>query len=116
MIDKDFGSIPLAQSIPADTAVHDLYSPAANKRAIVSAIIMANVTGSAAAASIFVDVDGNTKTTATAILYAKSIAANTTETLTFIDGLELGEDGTIGCQSGTLSAITYTVLGRKLDK
>lgn len=112
---RDYGSTILAQAAPANTSAADLYSPAANRRAIVSKIIICNVTASPAAASIFADVDGNTKTVATALLYAKSVAANDKAELLFEDGLELDEDGTLGCQSGTNDALTFTVLGRELD-
>jgi hypothetical protein len=115
----DFASVILAQAAPANTSVADLYSPATHKRAIVTMIVVANTTGSAANASVFAHASGNTKTAATALMYAKSIAANTVDvTLSFPDGLELDGDvdGTIGIQSGTNNAITYTLLGRLLDK
>ncbi len=112
---RDFGSIILAQSRPANTSAANLYSPAANRRAIVSTIIICNTTGSAAVASVFADVDGTTKDQTTALIYAKSVAANDRLELLFEDGLELDEDGTIGIQSGTNDALTFTLLGRELD-
>lgn len=112
---RDFGSIILAQSRPANTSAADLYSPAANRRAIVSKIIICNTTGSAAVASVFADVDGTTKDQTTALLYAKSVAANDKAEIVFEDGLEIGADGTLGCQTGTGDALTFTVLGRELD-
>lgn len=119
MIALDFGATILAQSRPSGTSAGDLYSPPAGKRAIVSQIIIANTTGTAANASVFADADGNTKTEATALMFAKSIAANTTDTslsFAFQSGLELDEAGTLGCTTGTASALTFTVLGRLMDK
>lgn len=112
---RDFGSTILAQSRPATTAAADLYSPAANRRAVISKIIVCNTTGSAANASLFADADGTTKDQTTALIYAKSVAANDRLELLFEDGLELDEDGTIGIQSGTNDALTFTLLGRELD-
>lgn len=112
---RDYGSIILAQSRPANTSASNLYSPAANRRAILSQIIICNTTGSAAAASVFADIDGTTKDQTTALIYAKSVAANDRLELLFEDGLELDEDGTIGIQSGTNDALTFTLLGRELD-
>lgn len=113
--ETDFGSVILAQARPTNTSTATLYSPPTNRRAKVSKIMIANTTASPAAASIFADVDGTTFDQTTAILYAKSIAANDSETIDFDDGMELADAGTIGCQSGTSSALTYTVLGRLLD-
>lgn len=112
---QDYGSQILAQSRPANTSAADLYSPAANKRAILSKVIVCNTTGSAAAASVFADVDGTTKDQTTALAYAKSVAANDKLEFLFEDGLELNESGTIGIQSGTNDALTFTLLGRELD-
>lgn len=112
---RDFGSTILAQSRPATTAAADLYSPAANRRAVISKVIVCNTTGSAANASLFADADGTTKDQTTALLYAKSVAANDKAEIVFEDGLEIGADGTLGCQTGTGDALTFTVLGRELD-
>ena len=112
---RDFGSTILAQSRPANTSAANLYSPAANRRAVLSRVIVCNTTGSAANASVFADADGSTKDQTTALRYAKSVAANDSLEIEFPDGLEIGEDGTIGIQSGTNDALTFTLLGRELD-
>lgn len=112
---RDFGSTILAQSRPANTSAANLYSPAANRRAVLSRIIVCNTTASPAAASVFADTDGSTKDQTTALRYAKSVAANDAIEIEFPDGLELDEDGTIGIQSGTNDALTFTLLGRELD-
>lgn len=112
----DFGSTILAQARPANTSAADAYSPPANRRAIVSGILVCNTTGGAVAASVFVDADGNTKDQTTALLYAKSVPANDYIQVEFVDGLELDEDGTIGVQTASNNALTFTVLGRELDE
>lgn len=112
----DFGSTILAQARPANTSAADAYSPPASRRAIISGVLICNTTGSGAAASIFADADGTTKDQTTALLYAKSVAANDYLLVEFGDGLEIDEDGTIGIQTGTNDALTFTVLGRELDR
>ena len=111
-----FGSEVLGQSRPTGTGTADLYSPATNRRAIITQVVIANTTALAAAASVFCDADGNTKDGTTALMYAKSIAANTSDvTLVFADGIEIPAAGTIGIQAGTADALCFTLLGRELD-
>jgi len=111
----DFGSTILAQARPANTNAANAYSPPANRRAIISGVLICNTTGSGAAASVFADADGNTKDQTTALVYGKSVGANDYLHLEFGDGIEIDEDGTIGVQTGTNDALTFTVLGRELD-
>lgn len=115
MIRGDYGASILAQSAPANTNAADLYSPPADRRAIVSQIIIANTSSGSLAATVYAHASGNTKSNATAIVPAKSIPANSYEIVTFEDGLELNESGTIGIKSGSGNDLTFTLLGRELD-
>ncbi|MGE0373173.1 MAG: hypothetical protein AB7Q01_14995 [Gammaproteobacteria bacterium] len=115
MINDNHGSTILAQSRPPGATAVNAYSPPTSKIAVLSKVIIANTTGSAADASIYIDADGSTYDETTAILFGKSIGANDSESIEFEDGLELNEDGTIGVQTGTNDALTFTVLGRELD-
>lgn len=112
----DYGSAILAQANPAGTSAVTAYTVGTGKRAIFSQVIIANSTGSAANASVFAHATGTTKTAATALMSAKAISANSSDlTLVFEDGLEIAEGGSVGYQSGTGSALTFTFLGRLLD-
>lgn len=115
MTDFVRGSELLAQSRPAGTSATGIYSPAANRRAILTKIIVANVTGSAANASIFIDIDGTTYDQTTAVLYARSIPANDSYSIEFEDGWEIDEDANVAVTTGTGSALNFTVLGREFD-
>ena len=115
MINDDHGSQQLAQSRPAGTSAVSAYSPPVDRRAVVYKIIIANVTGTAANASVFIDTDGTTYDQTTALLYAYSIAANTSESMEFEDGFDIGGDANVAVQTGTGSALTFTVLGRVMD-
>lgn len=112
----DHGSSILAQTNDAGTSTVVLYTVPTGRRAIISQIIVANSTAGAAAASVFAHATGTTRTAATALMYGKSIAPNTSDlSLLFDDGLEIAAGGSIGTQSGTGSALTFTLLGRLLD-
>lgn len=92
-----------------------MYAPTTAKRAFITKVIACNTTGSAAAASLFLDIDGTTYTQVTAIWYGKSVPANDSVEIDFHDGLELKSGGNLAVQTGTGSALTFTVIGRELD-
>lgn len=115
MIDERPGSKQLAQSRPAGTSAASVYSPSANKVATLTEIIIANSTGSAANASVFIDIDGTTYDQTTSILYAKAVPANDTYSIEFKDGWEIPDAANVAVQTGTGSALTFTVLGRERD-
>ena len=102
----------LAQSRPANTSTATAFT--ASVRTDLTQIIVSNTTGSAATFSIYHDDDGTTYDQTTALVYACSLAANTT----FIIGsegaglgIQLSPGGSIGIQSGTSSACTFSVYG-----
>ena len=81
----------------------------------ITKIVICNTTGTAANASIYHDDNGSTFDQTTALLYAKSIPAND---YLIIDahvgsgGVSVQKSGQIAVQSGTDSALTFTLYGR----
>ena len=115
MINDNHGSRMLARSRPGTTGATQVYSPPTNRRAIIYKIIIANTTALAANASVFLDTAATTYDQTTAVMYAKSVAANTTEYILFEDGWEIDDPANIAVQTNTSSALTFTVLGRQVD-
>lgn len=111
----DRGSQVLAQTRPADTSTHSAYSPPTDRAAIIDKIIIANSTGGALNASVFVDNTGSTFSQATAIRYAYSVPANGYHEVLFESGLEIPDAANIGVQSSSANGLTFTVLGRLRD-
>jgi len=110
----DFGSYfytQLAQSRPGDTSTHTLYAKPTNSQVYITSILIANVTSSSATYSVFWDADGTTYTNDTALAYNVTLAANGIASLEFDNPLPLVVSGSFGIQSGTASAITYTLAG-----
>ena len=102
----------LAQARPANTSTATAFT--ATKQTEITRIIIANTTASATTFSLYHDDDGSTYDQTTAVVYSASLAANTTQ---FIDGFGAGcglmirSGGTLGIQSGTSSACTFTIYG-----
>ena len=95
----------------APSTVTDVVAFTASVRTEFTSIFMANTTGTAATARVYHDNDGSTMSTATALLYNISIAANTTcvlETGELYGGINVAPSGTIGVGTGTANAITFT--------
>lgn len=104
----------LAQVRPANTSTATAYTAVMPTE--ITRIVVCNTTGSAATFSIFHDDDGTTYSEATALYFAQSLAANTTLVIEMQPGTGLmlrknTATATIGVQSGTNNAITYTFYG-----
>ena len=115
MINDNRGDKILAQARPAGTAAVSAYSPAANRRALISRIVMANTTALAVAAYVYVHASGTTFDETTTILFAKAVPANDSISIDFANYLELEDAGNIGVRHATGSAINFTVIGRLQD-
>ena len=102
----------LAQTRPANTSTATAYT--AKKQTEITQVIVCNTTGSPATFSLYHDDDGSTYDQTTALVYSASVAANTMLSLS-ADGAGLGifvtANGTIGVQSGTASALTFSIYG-----
>lgn len=106
----------LAQSRPANTSTATAYTAVMPTE--ISRVVVCNTTGSASTFSLFHDDDGTTYDQTTALYYAAPIAANTTVEIEMLPGVGWGmkTSGTLGIQSGTSSAITYTFYGVSVIK
>jgi len=102
----------LAQAMPTNTSTATLYTKPQNTTVYLNQLFICNTTGTAANASIFHDDDGTTYSAVTALRYAFSVAANTTTIMDLKIYMNTAS-GTIGIQSGTGSALTYTLYGEE---
>lgn len=103
----------LGQSAPADSNNADLYTVGSGKTAITSTLVIANVTGSAATARVFVRIAGATAAAGNAVMYDVSIAANSHAA--FTEGWALSATDVVTVRSGTGNALTFTLFGSELS-
>jgi len=102
----------LGQLRPANTDPASLYSPPADTLALLSLLIVCNVSAAEAKFRVFLDDDGTTYDQSTAIYYDRALAANRTEIL----ALQLGmsdEAGNLAVRSDVASALTFTLYGEE---
>lgn len=103
----------LFQSRPDNTTDAIVY-PAVSLVTEFTRIFVCNNTANPVTFRLYHDDDGSTMSLDTALFYDKSIAAN--DTLEIVghmnmSGIQVGEKGTIGIQSGTADALTFTGYG-----
>jgi hypothetical protein len=103
----------LGQAAPANTSNANLYTVPASTSAIVSTLVIANTTATAATADVFVRIGGAAAATSNAILYDASVPANSTATFTL--GMTLATTDIITIQTGTASALTFTAFGSEIS-
>lgn len=102
----------LGQGVPTTTTSTALYTVGATStQAIVSTVVICNVTSTPAAAYLYAVKGGSTAGTANALLYGGLIPANGTVTLTLGVTLGGGALDFIQCGSGTSGSLTFTVFG-----
>lgn len=101
----------LGQSAPANTSNADLYTVGAGKSTVISTLHVANVTATAATASIYVRVAGATAADSNALFKDLSIPAN--GMYAFTEGITLSAADVITVQSGTGSALTFQAFGQE---
>ena len=111
MKDTIFQQKQLAQSRPSGTSAASIYNPARN--AMMETVAVANTTGSAAALSIYHDVDGTTYDQTTALFYSVSLAANSTYLIQFEHPIPIPADSNIAVQTDTGNALTFTIYGEE---
>jgi hypothetical protein len=102
----------LGQVAPAVTTAVDAYTVAAGRSALVSSIVICNVTGTAATYNVFQRVAGATASVSNAIAYGATVPANTTVTIEV--KITMGATDVITVQSGTSNALTYTINGSEI--
>lgn len=104
----------LAQLTPANTTVQTIFTQSNLPIVEVTAICVCNTTGSAATFRLHHDVNGTTYGTDNALYYNKSVGANDTFWIraeSMGAGISLGKGDSIGVQTGTSNALTFTLYG-----
>lgn len=102
----------LGQSAPADTNNANLYTVPSSTSTVVSAIHIANVTGSAATARVYVRIAGATAADSNALLKDVSIAANSIFALS--EGITLASTDIISVRSSVANALTFMAFGSEV--
>jgi hypothetical protein len=103
----------LGQAAPANTSNANLYTVPASTSAIVSTLVIANTTATAALAEVYVRIAGAAAATSNAVLYDASIPANSTATFTL--GMTLATTDIITIQTATANALTFTAFGSEIS-
>lgn len=103
----------LGQAAPANTSQATLYTVPALTQAVVSTIVIANLTSTAANATVDICVNGAASSNATKILNTVSIAASSTATFTL--GITMGAADLIRITSGTSNALAFSAYGSEVS-
>lgn len=102
----------LGQSAPTNTSETTLYTVPSSTQAIVSTLVVANLTGTAANATVSICVAGAATANSNTILKTVSIAA--TSTATFTLGITMGAADVIRVTSGTSNALSFNAFGSEV--
>jgi hypothetical protein len=102
----------LGQAAPSGTTNVDLYTVGTGKSAIVSSIVVCNVTGTAAKYRIFQRIAGATAGISNAVAYDATVAANSTTSVEI--KMTLAASDVLTVQSDTASALTFTANGSEI--
>lgn len=102
----------LGQAAPSSTSNTDLITVTLGASQVVSSLVIANVTGSAATARVFARIGGASAAASNAVMYDVSIAANSTNAFTL--GITLAETDVLTVQTGTSNALTFTAFGSEI--
>lgn len=103
----------LGQSAPANTNNADLITVGTGKSQIISTLVIANTTTTAATARVFARIGGAAAAAGNAIVYDTSIAANTATALTL--GITLAATDVLTVRTGTANALTFTAFGSEIS-
>jgi len=98
----------LGQLLPADTNAASLFSP--TEPTIIKSIVVCNVTSTAYTFRIFLDDDGTTYSTATALFYDTAINGNETVELDVYWPMS-DTAGNLAVRSSNASSINFTAFG-----
>lgn len=98
----------LGQSNPAATTATTLYTVPSGKTAVVSSLVVANLTGTAATYRIAIRVAGATLAVSQYIAYDVTVGASDSSTLTL--GITLGAADVITVYASTAN-LTFTAFG-----
>lgn len=102
----------LGQAAPANTSNANLYTVPSSTSAVVSSLVVANTTGTAATCRVFVRIAGATAAASNSVAYDLSIAANSH--VAFTEGWALATTDVVTVQTGTGNALTFTLFGSEI--
>jgi hypothetical protein len=103
----------LGQSAPANTSNANLYTVPSATNTIVSTLVIANTTATAALAEVYVRIAGAAASTSNAVLYDVSIPGNSSSAFTL--GMTLAATDIITVQTATANALTFTAFGSEIS-
>lgn len=103
----------LGQAAPTSTSNADLITVGSGKSQVISSLVIANTTSSAATARVFVRIAGATAAAGNAVIYDASISANSTNAFTL--GITLAATDVVTVQTGTSNALTFTAFGSEIS-
>lgn len=101
----------LGQASPATTTAVDLYTVGAGKSAVISTLSITNLSAAAVTARVYIRAGGAASSTANALVYDASFAANSVTALTV--GITLSATDVITVQSNTGTALTFMAFGQE---
>jgi hypothetical protein len=103
----------LGQSNPSATTNVNLYTVPSGTAAVISTLVITNVTAEDAITRVFVRDGGASATTSNAILYDVTITAKSVATFTL--GITLGAGDIITVHSDTANAIAFHAFGSEVN-
>ena len=102
----------LGQQMPTSTANVNLYTVPSATSAVISSLVIANVSNGSANARVFVRAAGAAAATSNAIAYDVPIAADSILALTL--GITIAATDIITVQSSVASALTFHAFGSEI--
>lgn len=103
----------LGQSAPSDSNNTDLYTVPSSSSAVISTLIVSNVSSSAATCRIFVVPSAGSASTANAIIYDGPITENDFKAITI--GITLAQGDKIVVQSSVGNSLTFQAFGSEVS-
>lgn len=102
----------LGQNHLTDTNLTDCYTVPASTEAVISTIILANITSSATTFRVALRPDGNSISDSMYIAYDVPLAANDSTTLTL--GLTLNAADVVSVRAGDANAVSVNISGTEI--
>jgi hypothetical protein len=103
----------LGQSAPANTSNADMITVGAAKSQVVSTLVVANTTTSAATCRVFARIAGAAAAAGNSLIYDVTVLGNTTQTYSL--GITLAATDVLTVQTGTANALTFTAFGSEIS-
>lgn len=102
----------LGQSNPTTTANANLYTVPSGTAAVISSLVVTNVTDTEALVNVFVRENGASATTSNSILYEVPVAPNTVAAFTL--GITMAAGDIITVRSATANAVAFHAFGSEV--